>query len=230
MKYVKAQTLESYFSCVFATNSVDALLDHDDRRALVLEADCHWDFAKGEWKEFDNWRTSRAGLQALLHHLMYEVKIDSEFYSEVPPKTIARELVVEVGESTWDDLVNYLATESTTVTWPRPASGLIMKWKPTVFTVDMLRNIFLLRNGETEKFKITSATLVGKLVRYGAKRCTPLGMTDVRRRLLVDGEQVSFWTWDYTWTKSTKEELVAEYHRLKKEAPELFPSSVKSKF
>ena len=105
-----------------------------------------------------------------------------------------------------------------------------MKWKPTVFTVDMLRNIFLLRNGETEKFKITSATLVGKLVRYGAKRCTPTGMTDVRRRLLVDGEQVSFWTWDYTWTKSTKEELVAEYHRLKKEAPELFPSSVKSKF
>ena len=230
LKYVKAQTLESYFSFVFATNSVDALLDHDDRRALVLEADCHWDFAKGEWKEFDNWRTSRAGLQALLHHLMYEVKIDSEFYSEVPPKTIARELVVEVGESTWDDLVNYLATESTTVTWPRPASGLIMKWKPTVFTVDMLRNIFLLRNGETEKFKITSATLVGKLVRYGAKRCTPTGMTDVRRRLLVDGEQVSFWTWDYTWTKSTKEELVAEYHRLKKEAPELFPSSVKSKF
>ena len=67
LKYVKAQTLESYFSFVFATNSVDALLDHDDRRALVLEADCHWDFAKGEWREFDNWRTSRAGLQALLH-------------------------------------------------------------------------------------------------------------------------------------------------------------------
>lgn len=231
LKYIKAQTLESYFSFIFATNSVDPLLDHDDRRALVLEADCHWDFAKGEWREFDQWRTSRVGLQALLHHLMFEVKIDSEFYTAVPPKTVARELVVEVGESTWDDLVNYLASEPTSFAWPAPASGTMRRWKPTVFTVDMLRSIFLLRNGETEKYKITSATLVGKLVRYGAKRCTPTGTTDARRRLMIDGEQISFWTWDYTWTKASREDLVEEYHRLKREVPELFPAvATKSKF
>jgi len=102
LKYVKAQTIESFFSFIFATNSVDALLDHDDRRALVLEADCKWDYALGEWREFDTWRNTREGLQALLHHLLYEVKIDSEFYGEIPPKTSARELVIEVGESTWE--------------------------------------------------------------------------------------------------------------------------------
>lgn len=230
LKYVKAQTLESFFSFVFATNSVDALLDHDDRRALVLEADCHWDFSKGEWRAFDAWRTSRVGLQALLHHLMFEVKIDAEFYTETPPKTVARELVIEVGESTWDDLVNFLAAGINTLTWPAPASGNLRKWKPTVFTVDMLRNVFLLRNGETEKYKITSATLVGKLVRYGAKRCMPTGASDARRRVMVDGEQMSFWTWDYTWARRPREELIAEYHRVKKDMPELFPSVGTSKF
>lgn len=230
LKYVKAQTTESYFTFAFATNSVDPLLDHDDRRALVLEADCGWDYNKGEWKEFDVWRSNRANMAALLHHLMYEVKIEGEFYTEVPPKTLARELVIEVGESTWDDLINFIATTKGKITWPLPATGNNRSWKPTVFTVDMLRNIFLLKNGETEKFRISSATLVGKLTRYGARRCSPKEGTDVRRRLSINGEQVSFWTWDYLWLVKSKEELLEEFMHMRREMPELFPQRTGSKF
>lgn len=230
LKYVKAQTTESYFTFAFATNSVDPLLDHDDRRALVLEADCKWDFDKGEWHEFDAWRNSRASMMALLHHLMYEVKIDSAFYTEVPPKTLARELVIEVGESTWDDLINFIATTRGKVSWPLPATGDIRYWTPTVFTVDMIRNIFLLKNGDTEKYRIASATLVGKLTRYGARRCTPKEGTDSRRRLNVMGEQISFWTWDFQWMLRDKEQLLDEYMQMRRAMPELFPQRAGSKF
>lgn len=226
LKYVKAQTAESYFSFIFATNSVDALLDHDDRRAIVLEADCKWDFAKGEWQTFDAWRSSKSGLQALLHHLLYEVKLDSEFYNEIPPKTKARELVVEVGESTWDDLINYLR-ESKTVHWQLPATGLNKHWKHTIFTTEMLRQLFLMRAGVNEKYTITSATLVGKLVRYGARRCLSTHSNDSRGRMLIEGQQLAIWSFDTAWLGRTKDDYAIEYARLCKEFPELLPSKAK---
>jgi len=230
LKYVKAQTTESYFSFMFATNSVDALLDHDDRRALVLEAECKWSFEAGEWAAFDAWRVTRVGMQALLHHLMYEVKIEAAFYNEVPPKTHARELVIEVGESNWDDLINYFAMAKSHVQWPKPASGEMREWRPTVFTVDMLRSVFLLRNGESERFKANAATLVGKLVRYGARRCTCEESSDTRGRLLLDREQVTLWTWDLLWMHRSRGDYLVEYRHLQKTLPELFPGTVKAKF
>jgi len=230
LKYVKAQTTESYFTFMFATNSVDALLDHDDRRALVLEAECGWDFEKGEWAAFDAWRATRDGMQALLHHFMYEVKIEAAFYNEVPPKTHARELVIEVGESNWDDLINYFAMSKAHVQWPKPASGETRYWKPTIFSVDMLRAVFLLRNGDSERFKAASATLVGKLVRYGARRCTAEETSDTRGRLMLDKEQVTLWTWDLLWMHRSRGDYLVEYRHLQKTLPELFPGTVKAKF
>ena len=230
LKYVKAQTAENYFSFIFATNSVDALLDHDDRRAFVLEADCKWSWEKGEWATFDAWRQDSRSMQALLFHLLYEVKVDSTFYTEIPPKTNARELVIEVGESSWDDLINYMAMGKSTIQWNLPASGGVRKWKPTIFTVEMLRSIFALRNGDNEKFKATSATLVGKLVRYGARRCSPMGVSDQRKRLMLGDEQLTLWTWDYVWLNLDKESYVHEYKQLKATLPELFPSKPGAKF
>lgn len=230
LKYVKASTQENYFSFAFATNSVDALLDHDDRRALVLEADCKWSWEKGEWSRFDAWRSELSSMQALLFHLLYEVKVDSAFYTEVPPKTNARELVIEVGESSWDDAINYIAMAKTTIQWPLPATERARKWRPTILTIDMLRNIFLLRNGDGEKFKASSATLVGKLVRYGARRCNPEGATDQRKRIMVNEEQLTFWTWDYKWLGKSREDYVAEYLELRKNLPELFTRKTPEKY
>ena len=226
LKYVKAQTAENYFSFIFATNSVDALLDHDDRRALVLEADCKWDFAKGDWKAFDTWRATRVGMQALLHHLLYEVKLDAEFYNEIPPKTKARELVVEVGESTWDDLIQY-SKQPSPMRWTSPATGMTRTWAPSVFSTEMLHLLFALKTGNVEKYPIASSTLVGKLVRYGARRCLPKHSSDIRGRMTLGKHQVALWTWDPAWACRPREEYAIEYARVMKEVPELFPAGQK---
>lgn len=228
LKYVKAQTAENYFTFVFVTNGVEALLDHDDRRALVLEADCPWDYAKGEWERFDKWRSDPKNLQALLHYFL-ETPIPETFYNAVPPKTRARELIVEVGESNWDETINYFSMSKGNIHWP-VVDDKHRSWKPTVFTIDMIRHIHALRNGTDDKMKATAATITGKLVRYGARRCSPEGHTDSRGRVSILGQQVAFWTWDYTWLRASREALSEEFFKLRKSFPELFPSASKGKY
>jgi len=226
LKYTKAQTIENYFSFIFATNSVDALLDHDDRRAIVLEADCKWSFEAGEWTAFDTWRSRKTSMQALLYHLMHEVELEPAFYNEVPPKTKARELVVEVGESTWDDIINYMR-ESRTIQWTLPATGNTRWWTTTIFTSEMLRQFFVMKLNSPEKYPIASATLVSKLVRYGARKCAPAHSADARGRMRIGEQQMTLWTWDRDWVTKTREEYSKEYSKLKHDMPELFPTTAK---
>ena len=65
-KYQSQYTAPNYSTFFFAANGTEALLEHDDRRALVLEAICPWNFQAGEWNEFDSWRVSAEGRSALL--------------------------------------------------------------------------------------------------------------------------------------------------------------------
>jgi len=221
-KYQSEYTAPNYSSFFFAANGIDALLEHDDRRALVLEAMCPWDFSKGEWKAFDMWRTSREGQAALLHHFLYEVKLDSEFYNEKPPHTNARSLVIESGESSWDSFLYNLATLMGPLTWRSPASGELRKWEMTVVSMDMLRALYDLTAGKvTDKFQIKNGSLTAKLTRYGARKAVPINATDGRGRLLIGHQQVTLWTWDKKWVNRPRDAYIDEYFDILKHFPEL---------
>lgn len=221
-KYQSEYSAPNYSSFFFAANGIDALLEHDDRRALVLEAMCPWDFSKGEWRAFDAWRTSREGQAALLHHFLFEVKLDSEFYNEKPPHTNARSLVIESGESSWDSFLYNLATLMGPLTWRSPASGELRKWEMTIVSMDMLRALYDLTAGKvTDKFPIKNGSLTAKLTRYGARKATPHQATDGRGRLLIGHQQVTLWTWNKKWVKRDREEYIDEYFEILKHFPEL---------
>lgn len=229
-KYQSEYTASNYTTFFFAANGVDALLEHDDRRALVLSAECSWDYAKGEWKEFDDWRRSVDGKQALLHYLMYEVKLEAGFLEETPPRTQARELVIESGASSWDSFLMHVSTTVNGLTWRGPASGELRTWTPTVISADMLKALYgLMNNGHEDKYEIKLAALGMKFARYGARKCMPTDSLDARGRLFIAEHQVQLWTWDKRWISRTREEYIDEFMQIIKRYPELGPAK-KGKF
>lgn len=227
-KYQNEYTAANYFSFIYAANSVEPLLEHDDRRALVLTADCKWDFAKGEWSTFDNWLKQPNSRAALLHYLLYDVKLSADFFTQDPPKTQARELVVESSGTAWDEfLYNIASNFDKTVVWNSPAGGQVRSMRLTVFTADMMRALFNMISPYTEKFDIKNGVLGVKLSRYGAVRVVPKGTNDNRSRVTIGAQQVSFWTWDTNWQRSGPKELANEYMRIVSQFPELAPTRSK---
>ena len=59
-KWQSQYTAPNYSTFFFAANGTEALIEHDDRRALVLEAMCPWNFAAGAWRDWGVWRNSAA--------------------------------------------------------------------------------------------------------------------------------------------------------------------------
>ena len=222
-KYQSQYTAPNYSTFFFAANGTEALIEHDDRRALVLEAMCPWNFAAGEWREFDVWRNSAEGKAALLHHFLYEVKLDSEFYDEKPPHTQARALVIETGFSSWDFFLHMMATLNGPLKWRSPAGDLIREWEPTIFTMDMLRVLFELKSspGMTEKLAIKNGAMTSKLSRFGFRKAVPVNRTDSRGRLMVGDKQVTLWTNKTYWMNQDKDTYLAEYFKVLREYPEL---------
>ena len=227
-KYQSEYTAPNYSTFFFAANGIDALIEHDDRRALVLEAMCPWDFAAGEWKEFDTWRQSHEGKAALLHHLLYEVKLDAEFYNAKPPHTNARTLVIESGESSWDMFLHNIATSMRPMTWRSPASGELRKWDMSILTMDMLRTLYELTCGKVvDKFPIKNGSLTAKLTRYGARKAIPYNATDNRGRIMIGDQQLTLWTWNKAWVNKGREDYIDEYFSILKHFPELDDQSIK---
>lgn len=229
-KYEKSYGAENYVMFLFATNSLDPLLDHDDRRALVLEAKCTWDDDK--WKEFDAWIALPSSYAAILHYLMHEVVIDEGFATCTPPKTATRELVCEAAETKWDAFLNSLASPLG-AQWLSPASGEPRVLKPTVFTPEMLVSMFVLMHGKDDKAEaIAGGTLTAKLNRFGYSKCRPADSSDKRHRLSFNGVITNAWCYETDWLDAKLEQIQKELHRLHKDYPELFSwcSPVKGKF
>ena len=229
-KYEREYTAYSYETFFFATNSLDPLLDHDDRRALVLEAKCPW--SKEEWMPFDRWAGTPSSYNALLHYFMYEVKLDESFLNARPPITMLRELVAESAESGWDELINMLAAPLP-IQWQAPASKEIRKFRPTVITPEMLKALYAIIQGPQEsRNDIKSATLTTKLQRFGASRIHPTETGDARSRIWVLGKQTPCWTWDSKYAVMSVQELQQELFRVQKQFPELFSlyNSIEHKF
>lgn len=220
-KYQSEYTAQNYTTFFFAANGLDALLEHDDRRALVLAAECSWDFKKGEWTEFDTWRRSAEGKAALLHHLLHEVKLDAGFLTETPPHTQARELVIESGASSWEEFLYNFSTTMAPIVWHAPASGEVRKWRPTIVTLDMMRVLYHLTSPLEDRFEIKNGALGAKLARFAARRVVPCDSTDSRGRMLILDRQIALWTWDKTWVNRTKEDYVQEYLAIIRKYPEL---------
>lgn len=219
-KYEKEYTAKTYETFFFAANGMDPLLDHDDRRALVLEARCEW--TKDEWQEFDRWVGTPSNYNALLHYFMYEVKIDDAFLKLRPPLTRMRELVTESAESGWDEFIYNLGSPNPFV-YQAPADGTVRKFKPSLVTPEMLKTLYALVHGQQDpKHEIKGATLTAKLQRLGAVRVVPYGTTDARGRVVLYGKQTQLWTWDYKWTDCSNQEMLAELKDIRKHFPELF--------
>lgn len=228
-KNVSLYTAPSYFTFFFAANGIDALLEHDDRRALVLSAECEWDFAKGEWAAFDTWRKSRDSLAALLHYFLYEVKLEAGFFEERPPMTAAREAVIEAGNSGWDAFLYELSGKMGSISWLAPASNEIRKWKPTIVTLDTLKALYAIL-GQDDKYPIKNGALSAKIARFGGAKIVPTDSTDSRGRVSMDSGQVTFYTFDKAWTKRSSEEIRREYMKICGAYPELQPSGQRSKY
>lgn len=229
-KYEREYTAYSYETFFFATNSLDPLLDHDDRRALVLEAKCPW--TKEEWAPFDRWAGAPGSYNALLHYFMYEVKLDETFLNARPPITMLRELVAESAESGWDELINMLAAPMP-LQWQAPASRELRKFRPTIVTPEMLKALHTILQGPSEpRNEIKSSTLTAKLQRFGASRIHPQDSGDTRSRIFFQGRQTVCWAWEAKYAVMTVAELNAELLRQQKLFPELFSlyASVENKF
>jgi hypothetical protein len=220
-KYQREYTAQNFITFFFASNGVDPLLDHDDRRALVLKAECKWDYGKGEWAEYDAWRATREGQSALLHHLMYEVKLDAAFLRETPPKTHAREMVVESGASAWDEFI-YNFTTTRNIRWMHPLEGTARDWLPTVFTMDMLRALYNIHSYGQDRNEIKNGALSAKLVRYGVHKITAHDGLDPRGRIFIDGQQLTLWCRNKEWLTASRDAIKLEYVRLQHQYPELF--------
>ena len=219
-KYEREYTAYSYETFFFATNSLDPLLDHDDRRALVLEARCPWE--KSEWQCFDRWAGCPTSYNALLHYFMYEVKLDESFLNARPPITMLRELVAESAESGWDEVINMLAAPMP-LQWQAPASGETRKFRPTVLTPEMLKALYAILHGPQEqRNEIKSATLTTKLQRFGASRIHPTDSGDARSRIFFMGKQTTCWTWEAKFAGLSVAALTAELMATMKKYPELF--------
>ena len=229
-KYEREYTAYSYETFFFATNSLDPLLDHDDRRAIVLEAKCPW--TKEEWAPFDKWSGTPTSYNALLHYFMYEVKLDESFLTARPPITMLRELVTESAESGWDELLNGLASPMG-VQWQAPACKTVRKFKPTIVTPEMLRALYAILQGpQDSKTEIKNATLTTKLQRFGASRLHPADSGDARSRVFFMGKQTTCWAWSAEYAGLTQAEMFKELNAVHKEYPELFHlyGSVENKF
>lgn len=220
-KYQQEYTAQNFITFFFASNGVDPLLDHDDRRALVLKAECKWEFDKGEWAEYDAWRTSKVGQSALLHHLMYEVKLDDAFLRETPPKTQAREMVVESGASAWDEFI-YNFTTTRNMRWMHPIEDKARDWLPTIFTMDMLRAMYNIQSYGQDRHEIKNGALSAKLVRYGVNKITAHDGLDTRGRVFIEGHQLTLWCRDKEWLTAGRDKLKLEYTRLQHTYSELF--------
>lgn len=219
-KYEREYTTYSYETFFFATNSLDPLLDHDDRRAIVLEAKCPW--TKAEWAPFDKWCGTPASYNALLHYFLYEVKLDDAFLTTHVPRTMIRELVTESNESGWDELLNMLAAPMP-MQWPAPASKQTRKYNPTVVTPEMLKALYAIHNGpQDSKHDIKSATLTAKLQRFGASRIHPDGSADSRSRVYYMGKQTTAWAWERKFAEMSTVAICEELDRQQKLFPELF--------
>lgn len=219
-KYEREYTAYSYETFFFATNSLDPLLDHDDRRALVLEAKCPW--TKEEWQPFDRWAGTPSSYNALLHYFMYEVKLEESFLNARPPITMLRELVAESAESGWDELINMLAAPMP-LQWQAPASKDIRKFRPTVITPEMLKALHSILQGPSDsRNEIKSATLTTKLQRFGASRIHPTDSGDSRSRMFFMGKQTTCWTWDAKYAMMSTAQLHTELYAVYKQVPELF--------
>lgn len=231
-KYQSQYTAPNYSTFFFAANGTEALLEHDDRRALVLEAICPWNFQAGEWKEFDSWRVSAEGRSALLHHFLYEVKLDSTFYTERPPHTQARTLVIETGFSSWDFFLHNFATQQGPIKWRSPASDTVREWDVSIFTMDMLRVLFELKSspGMVEKLGIKNGGLTSKLTRFGFRKVSALDYSDSRNRLYIGDGQQTLWTNKPEWYSRYKDDFIEEYFRVLRQFPELDNTHGKSKY
>lgn len=222
-KYQSEYTAPNYSTFFFAANGSEALLEHDDRRALVLEAVCPWNFDNGEWREFDTWRQSTEGRAALLHHFLYEVKLEASFYDEKPPHTQARALVIETGFSSWDFFLHNLATLNGPLQWRSPASGELRSWDLTIFSMDILRVLFELKSSPSvvEKLAIKNGAMTSKLSRFGYRKAVPIDRTDNRGRLMVGDKQVTLWTNKAIWANKSKDDYLEEYFNILRTYPEL---------
>lgn len=231
-KYQNEYTSQNFFSFIYATNSIEPLLEHDDRRALVLSAECTWDFNKGEWEVFDNWLKDPASRSALLYYFLYEVKLDASFFTQDPPKTLARELVVESAASGWDEFLYNIASDLTkTVTWHSPTTGQVRRLKLTIVTNDMLRALYRLCSPYADpKFEIKNGSLSAKLARFAASKVRVKDSTDSRGRVSLGDQQLTVWTWDKHWVLRSHSDLFMEYMRLDKEFPELFSMGKGAKY
>lgn len=228
-KHQNEYTTPSYFTFFFAANGIDPLLEHDDRRALVLSAECPWDFAAGEWKPFDDWRRKPESLAALLHYFLYEVKLDASFLTEQPPHTMARAAVIEAGNSGWDEFLLLLSDAMGQVAWAAPASGEVRRWMPTIFTPHMLRVIYSTMYTD-DKYQIKNGALGAKISRFGGAKAVPKDSTDPRGRVMVDGMQQNFYTFSRAWMNRLNEEMVQEYKSIVTQFPELRETKVKTKY
>lgn len=219
-KYEREYTAYSYETFFFATNSLDPLLDHDDRRAIVLEAKCPW--SKEEWMPFDRWAGTPSSYNALLHYFMYEVKLDESFLTQRPPITMLRELVAESAESGWDEFLNMLAAPMP-IQWQAPASKQVRKFRPTIVTPEMLKALYTILQGpQDSRNEIKGATLTAKLQRFGASRLHPVDSGDTRSRLFFMGKQTTCWAWSAEYAGLTQNEIFKELNKVNKEFPELF--------
>lgn len=219
-KYEREYTAYSFETFFFATNSLDPLLDHDDRRAIVLEAKCPW--TKEEWAPFDKWAGTPSSYNALLHYLMYEVKLDDSFLTAPVPRTMLRELVTESAESGWDELLNMLAAPLP-LQWQAPASKHTRKFRPTVMTPEMLKSLYALLQGpQDSRNEIKMGTLTVKLQRFGASRVHPTDSRDSRSRIYFRGKQTTVWAWSAEYAGLSGAELVEALNNVSKQYPELF--------
>ena len=222
-KHQQGYTTENFANFMFATNSIEGLIDHDDRRALVLEANVEWSYPSAEWSEFDDWCDHPNSLPALLHYFQYEVKLDASFFKSHPPHTSSRALVIDSGLTAWDTFIYDWCCHTAPISWRNMHENKMKHLKPTIFTAEDVKRVFELIEGPnvtTHDIKIVS--LASKLQRFGAQKCQPTNHTDSRGRLSVNGKQTILWTTDNTWVRRTGEEYQKEYMRLHKEYPEVF--------
>ena len=221
-KYEQSYSTENYTNFFFATNSLDPLLDHDDRRALVLEAKCEWDKSKGEWDEFDAWCALPSSYCALLHYFMYDVQIDASFLTERPPLTHTRELVTESAESGWDEFLHAL-TSPIPMQWRAPASGELRKMTPSIMTPEIIVALFTILHGPSDNvLSLKTGTLSAKLQRFGATRVHPIDSGDSRGRLGYRGKITTVWAWESKWIDNTCLDITKHLQTLHHAYPELF--------
>lgn len=201
-KHIAQYTLPDCINYFFTANSPDCFyLEEDDRRLLIHEV-------KGSpldddfYKEYDTWRRSTAGRQALMYHLLYEVDTSDFNPMARPPVTQAKR---EMLANTRTELESWLVTA-------RDYPDLFCS---KVNNSDLVTVNELVIFYEAEGYKKPSPNLV-------ARKMKELGMDTVQpidhptdAQVFVGGRLQRFYALrnEEKWRKVTAEKLRKEYER-----------------